>query len=90
MAVLSSLSAISSEHGIVPVLVATVFVACTAVLRFIVSYTRARRQFPGPPVKNWFVGNLGETMANDVHEKVTSHDTIYFLLINAVDNFSSG
>lgn len=77
MAVLTSLSALSSEHGIVPVLVATAFVACTAVLRFIVSYTRARRQFPGPPVKNWFVGNLNQTMANDVHEKWISWNREY-------------
>ncbi|KAJ8119553.1 hypothetical protein ONZ43_g3518 [Nemania bipapillata] len=33
------------------------------------SYTRARLQFPGPPVKNFLIGNLDQTMANDVHEK---------------------
>ncbi|KAI0452983.1 cytochrome P450 46A1 [Xylaria acuta] len=69
MALLSSLVALSSDHGLVPVLVATALVACTVFLRFILSYTRARLQFPGPPVKNFLIGNLDQTMANDVHEK---------------------
>ncbi|KAI0483738.1 cytochrome P450 46A1 [Xylaria cf. heliscus] len=69
MAVLSSLVALSSDHGLVPVLVATALVACTLFLRFILSYTRARLQFPGPPVKIFLIGNLDQTMANDVHEK---------------------
>ncbi|KAI0864078.1 cytochrome P450 46A1 [Xylaria cubensis] len=69
MAVLSSLVSLSSGHGLVPVLVGTAVVACTILLRFIISYTRARLQFPGPPVKNFLVGNLDQTMADDVHEK---------------------
>lgn len=70
MAVFSSLVALSSDHGLVPVLVATAVVAGVLFLRFLLSYTRARLQFPGPPVKNFLIGNLDQTMANDVHEKV--------------------
>lgn len=70
MAVFSSLLALHSDHGLVPALVAAALVACTTLIRFIVSYTRARLQFPGPPVKNIFLGNLDQTMGNDVHEKV--------------------
>ena len=41
-----------------------------AVARFIYIYVRARLQFPGPPVKNFWTGNLDQTMADNVHEKV--------------------
>ncbi|KAI0973388.1 cytochrome P450 46A1 [Xylaria arbuscula] len=77
MAVLSSLLALHADHGLVPVLVALAFVAGTMILQFIVSYTRARRQFPGPPVKNIFLGNLDQTMGNDVHEKWISWNREY-------------
>lgn len=40
-------------------------------LRFIYFYVRARNQFPGPPVKNFWTGNLDQTMADNVHEKVS-------------------
>ncbi|KAI0430740.1 cytochrome P450 46A1 [Xylaria sp. FL1042] len=69
MAVLSSLLTLHSDHGLVPLFVGLAFVAGTMILRFIISYTRARRQFPGPPVKNILLGNLDQTMGNDVHEK---------------------
>ncbi|KAI1189793.1 cytochrome P450 46A1 [Nemania serpens] len=69
MAVLTSLVSLTSDHGLVPALVATALVASTLFLRFIISYTRARLQFPGPPVKNFLIGNLDQTMGNDVHEK---------------------
>ncbi|KAL8659388.1 MAG: hypothetical protein Q9226_000464 [Calogaya cf. arnoldii] len=36
---------------------------------FIYRYVRARCQFPGPPVKNFWTGNLDQTMADNVHEK---------------------
>ncbi|KAI1435478.1 cytochrome P450 46A1 [Xylaria sp. CBS 124048] len=68
MAVIASLLHFYAQHG-TPVLGAVAIVACTVLLRFIISYTQARRQFPGPPVYNIFKGNLDETMANDVHEK---------------------
>ncbi|KAI1307112.1 cytochrome P450 46A1 [Xylaria venustula] len=77
MAVFSSLLALHADHGLVPVFVALTFVAGTILLRFIVSYTRARRQFPGPPVKNIFLGNLDQTMGNDVHEKWISWNREY-------------
>ncbi|KAI0553204.1 cytochrome P450 46A1 [Xylaria curta] len=69
MAVLSSLVALSSDRGLVPVLVGIALVACTVLIRFIIFYSRARLQFPGPPVKNFLIGNLDQTMADDVHEK---------------------
>lgn len=33
-------------------------------------YWTARLQFPGPPVKNVWIGNLDQTMMPDIHEKV--------------------
>ncbi|KAI2636845.1 cytochrome P450 46A1 [Xylaria nigripes] len=68
MAVLSTLVELYARYG-VPVLGSLALVACTKVVIFMISYTKARRQFPGPPVYNLFKGNLDETMANDVHEK---------------------
>jgi hypothetical protein len=50
-------------------------VACCALVllcRFVQSHAKARAQFPGPPVKNFWMGNLHETMADNVHEKVHS------------------
>lgn len=41
------------------------------VVRFINIYMRARNEFPGPPVKNFWTGNLDQTMADNVHEKVS-------------------
>lgn len=45
-------------------------VAVLASLRFLHGYRRARKQFPGPPIKSFWTGNLDQTLANDVHEKV--------------------
>lgn len=39
------------------------------VVRFMYVYIRARYEFPGPPVKNFWTGNLDQTMADNVHEK---------------------
>lgn len=89
MAVFTSLAALSSDHGLVHMLVATALVASTLFLRFIISYTRARLQFPGPPVKNFLVGNLDQTMGNDVHEKVVSYGPQHFSLREA-NPLSSG
>ncbi|OCB90319.1 cytochrome P450 46A1 [Sanghuangporus baumii] len=36
---------------------------------FFVSYLKARRQFPGPPVSSMWFGNLSETMSDDIHDK---------------------
>ncbi|KAL9126809.1 MAG: hypothetical protein Q9217_004204 [Psora testacea] len=38
-------------------------------VRFTCVYIRARHEFPGPPVKNFWTGNLDQTMADNVHEK---------------------
>lgn len=40
-------------------------------VRLVYIYVRARYEFPGPPVKNFWTGNLDQTMADDVHEKVS-------------------
>lgn len=45
--------------------------ALIAVVRFTYVYVRARYEFPGPPVKNFWIGNLDQTMADNVHEKVS-------------------
>lgn len=50
--------------------IVTTTLALIAVARFIYIYVRARLQFPGPPVKNFWTGNLDQTMADNVHEKV--------------------
>jgi hypothetical protein len=38
-------------------------------LRFFHRYRKALKQFPGPPVKSFWAGNLDQTMADDIHEK---------------------
>ena len=45
------------------------FIVALATLRFLTSYQKAKKQFPGPPVKNFWTGNLDQTLADDVHEK---------------------
>lgn len=45
--------------------------ALIMIVRFIYLYIRARYEFPGPPVKNFWTGNLDQTMADNVHEKVS-------------------
>lgn len=45
-------------------------IAVLATLRFLHGYQQARRQFPGPPIKSFWRGNLDQTLADDVHEKV--------------------
>ncbi|OTB01256.1 hypothetical protein M426DRAFT_75321 [Hypoxylon sp. CI-4A] len=69
MAVLNSLISIFTNHGLISFSIAVAIVALPLLLRFIFFYTKARLQFPGPPVRNLLVGNLDQTMANDVHEK---------------------
>lgn len=51
------------------ILFVVAFIAFCLMLRFICFYLRARSQFPGPPVKNFWIGNLDQTMANNVDEK---------------------
>lgn len=45
-------------------------IVCLKIYRFFDAYSKARAQFPGPPIKNIWVGNLDQTMADDLHEKV--------------------
>lgn len=52
-------------------LCALLIVAIILAFRFICFYVKARYQFPGPPVKNFWIGNLDQTMADDVHESVS-------------------
>ncbi|KAL8812287.1 MAG: hypothetical protein Q9223_001156 [Gallowayella weberi] len=47
----------------------TTILALIKAVHFIYVYVRARYQFPGPPVKNFWTGNLDQTMADNVHEK---------------------
>ncbi|KAJ5701642.1 hypothetical protein N7488_009190 [Penicillium malachiteum] len=55
----------------VPGAVFTVFlILLILILHFIERYRKAYAQFPGPPVKSFWVGNLDQTMTDDVHEKV--------------------
>ena len=48
-----------------------IILALVALVPFTYLYVRARYQFPGPPVKNFWTGNLDQTMADNVHEKVS-------------------
>ena len=52
-------------------LVAVVCIGLFMVLRFALWYYKAYSQFPGPPIKNFWIGNLDQTMTLDVHEKVS-------------------
>ncbi len=49
---------------------AVLSVLSSLLLRFLYIYFKARSQFPGPPVKNFWVGNLDQTVADNVNEKV--------------------
>lgn len=60
-------------NNVSPVLCLVVAIATMAlitIVRFVLGYIRARCEFPGPPVKNFWTGNLDHTMADNVHEKV--------------------
>jgi len=57
------------NHGLVSLFLAVTIITCTLLVRFVMFYRAARLQFPGPPVRNFWVGNLDQTMADDVHEK---------------------
>lgn len=58
-------------------LVATILaLVMTIMARFTYVYIRARYEFPGPPVKNFWTGNLDQTMADNVHEKVSRDSCI--------------
>lgn len=50
--------------------IALVSIVVLVILRFLNSYQKAREQFPGPPIKSFWTGNLDQTLADDVHEKV--------------------
>lgn len=52
------------------VLLLVTILALIKTIHFIYVYIRARYEFPGPPVKNFWIGNLDQTMADNVHEKV--------------------
>ncbi|KAI3324061.1 cytochrome P450 46A1 [Xylariaceae sp. AK1471] len=69
MAVFTPLVDVFVGHGTVSLLSAVAIVTGTLLLRFVWSYWTARLQFPGPPVRNFWVGNLDQTMADNVHEK---------------------
>ncbi|KAI0977543.1 cytochrome P450 46A1 [Xylaria arbuscula] len=55
--------------NLVAFVVATSLVASFMLCRFFYTYRLARSQFPGPPVRNFWVGNLDQVMADDVHKK---------------------
>lgn len=52
------------------VLFSVVLITAPLLIQWAVRHVRARAQFPGPPVKSFWMGNLDETMSDDVHEKV--------------------
>lgn len=48
-----------------------IFTAAFAHMLWLVRlHLQARSQFPGPPVQSFWTGNLDQTMADNVHEKV--------------------
>lgn len=47
--------------------------------RFIIWYRKARKQFPGPPVKSVWNGNLDEVLKDDIHEKVRLQSSVFNL-----------
>ncbi|KAL8994465.1 MAG: hypothetical protein Q9169_005574 [Polycauliona sp. 2 TL-2023] len=51
------------------ILVVVTIFALIKAAHFIYLYVKARYEFPGPPVKNFWTGNLDQTMADDVNEK---------------------
>lgn len=78
-AVFSSFSDQEPTFHIWGILFAGGLVVTLLVVQFLRSYIRARAQFPGPPVKSFWMGNLDQTMADDVHEKVENE--IFFFVV---------
>lgn len=56
------------------------------ILRFIYRYMKAVKQFPGPPVKSFWKGNLDQTMADDIHEKWRRWHNQYGPIFQTVSN----
>lgn len=57
------------DPSLLKVAAALVALGVFSVMRFIYWYLKASKQFPGPPVKSLWQGNLEEIMTDDVHEK---------------------
>ena len=69
--VLSIVSHSASPYGppLLKAFVALGVLGIVLLARFVYTYRKALRQFPGPPVESFWTGNLDQTMADDVHEK---------------------
>ena len=68
---LSIVSHSASPYGL-PLLNAFVALGVLVIVlsaRFMYTYRKALKQFPGPPIKSFWTGNLDQTMADDVHDK---------------------
>lgn len=66
---LPSLNAMASLNISSVVFIILLILFCF-ICRFTYFYVRARSQFPGPPIKNFWIGNLDQTMADNVDKKV--------------------
>lgn len=69
MAEFTSQGGILRGQDVVSILFPVAVIPLLFLLRSVFFYVKARSQFPGPPIRNFWVGNLDQTMANDVHEK---------------------
>lgn len=58
------------ERNAIRIVVGFGLLGTVSTIRFAISYAKARAQFPGPPVKNFWIGNLNDTMSDEVHKKV--------------------
>ena len=65
------------DKNILRILFVVMLLSFISGVRFLHIYLRARSQFPGPPVKDFWTGNLDQTMADDVHEKVRHSNDAY-------------
>jgi hypothetical protein len=59
----------------IPVLITTslavLLLTVLLILSYIYIYLQTHSQFPGPPVKNFWVGNLNQTMSDNVYDKAS-------------------
>lgn len=59
------------------------------ILYFVSQYIKARKQFPGPAVANFWTGNLTETLTEDIHERWRRWHREFGPVYQTVCNFAS-
>ena len=73
-----------------PILSASAILLLLFLFRFAWKQWKARYQFPGPPVKNLWIGNLDQTLTDDVHDRVRCRFSYLRISLTMYGSGSSG